>query len=160
MKMNTDNALGTVLDAPEHTGGTEAAARAILRFGALLDRREWSELGRLLADEVRVDYTELLGGEPLLLSGEELAGQWRDQLEPGTGSQHLISCVLVDPGPDGRTAHATANLVSLRFTLGTLGAPLRVLGGRYDFGLEASAPRTGGWRINAVTLHALWLENR
>lgn len=160
MKMDTDSALGAVLGAPERTGHAEAAARTILRFGALLDRCEWSELGRLLADRVRVDYTELLGGEPQLLSGVELAGQWRDQLTPGTGSQHLISSVLVDQGPDGATAHATANLVSLRFALGAPGTPLRVLGGRYDFDLEASALSADGWRISAVTLHALWLEKR
>jgi SnoaL-like domain len=47
-----------------------------------IDRLDWAEVRRCFADQVRIDYTELSGGESETLAADELIARWRGLL-PG-----------------------------------------------------------------------------
>ncbi|HEY8479104.1 MAG TPA: nuclear transport factor 2 family protein [Spirillospora sp.] len=116
------------------------------------DRREWDRLRTLFADEVRLDYTSLNGGEPGTLTPADIVAGWRDALGAYAATQHLITNHLVTV--DGDTAVCTASFQATHRHPGPLGtAPLWTLGGDYRFDLV----RAGGqWKIAGIEMIAKW----
>jgi SnoaL-like domain len=69
-----------------------------------VDRLDWVEVRHCLAGDVRVDYTELSGGEPETLAADDLVERWRGLLPGFDATQHMTGPVLVsqDGGPGVR----------------------------------------------------------
>ncbi|MBN6051538.1 nuclear transport factor 2 family protein, partial [Nonomuraea sp. RK-328] len=71
------------------------------------DQREWSELAKVFADKVRLDYTSLNGGEPVTLTPDEIVDGWQGALGAYAATQHLLGNHLVTV--DGDAAVCTAS---------------------------------------------------
>ncbi|MEM8618647.1 MAG: nuclear transport factor 2 family protein [Actinomycetota bacterium] len=113
------------------------------------DHHEWNAVEAVFADEVRLDYTSLQGGEPTTLSPADIVGGWRDHFATVPAHQHLVSNHLVDT--DGDRATATAQFIaSHQYT-----DRMWTLGGDYRFELSRSV---GGWQITAMTMTAVWQQ--
>lgn len=112
------------------------------------DRREWAELATVFADEVRLDYTSLGGGEPVTLSPEAIVSGWTAGLGVYTATHHLVSGHLVTV--DGDTAVCTATFTATHLKTDKT---LWTLGGTYRFGLSRGAT---GWRITGVVMTVVW----
>ncbi|MFE1285812.1 nuclear transport factor 2 family protein [Streptomyces sp. NPDC058751] len=115
------------------------------------DRRDWEALKDVFADEVRLDYTSLNGGEPALLAPREIADAWSRVLGGFDATQHLIANHLVTLAED--TAVCTAAFQATHRLADPFGAPLWTLGGTYRFDLVRSGE---GWRISGVVMTAVW----
>ncbi len=119
-------------------------------MAVLADRRAWDELTAIFADEVRVDYTSLNGGEPSVVSAPELITVWSEALGRLAATQHLVINHLATI--DGDSAVATAS-----FQATHVAAPPAsgrwVLGGDYRWEMARFG---GGWRISGVTMTLRW----
>lgn len=62
-----------------------------------LDRLEWASARDCLADQVRVDFTALSGGQPETLAADDLIARWRAVLPGFDVTQYLASPPVVTP---------------------------------------------------------------
>jgi hypothetical protein len=128
-----------------------AVAEACSSMGWFADRREWDRLEMLFTDQVRVDYTSLAGGEPVLIDRCELASSWSRTLGALSATQHLIAGQIVRVDGDSATSEANFQATHLGFLDGH--NSMWTLGGHYRFELSRLL---GEWRIAAVTMTAVW----
>jgi hypothetical protein len=97
---------------------------------------------------VRLDYTALFGGEPVVVAAGDVGAGWARALGTLT-TQHLVTNHLVTI--TGDRAVVTASFQATHVAAGA-DQPW-VLGGDYHYEL---ALRDGRWRISAVTLTPRW----
>ena len=73
----------------------------LIRLLYAIDRLGWREVRDCLADHLRVDYTDLFGGEPETLPAEDLVHRWRALVPGFDATQHLTGPVVLtnDGGP-------------------------------------------------------------
>ncbi|MCW8377490.1 nuclear transport factor 2 family protein [Streptomyces justiciae] len=131
----------------------QAVIETCTRMGWHADRREWAALKAVFADEVRLDYTSLNGGEPAVLAPEQIVDAWSRVLGGFDATQHLIAGHLVEPADD--TAVCTASFQATHRLANPFGAPLWTLGGTYRFDLVRV---DGRWRISGVVMTATWAD--
>jgi SnoaL-like domain len=69
-----------------------------------IDRLDWPAVRDAFADEIRVDYTSLSGGEPETLRADDLIARWQGLLPGFDATQHLAGPVVLtgDGGPGVR----------------------------------------------------------
>jgi hypothetical protein len=111
-----------------------------------VDDLDWDAVSASFTAEIATDYTSLWGGEPQVLTVDQLISWWR-QLAPGFDTtQHLIGPVVVTDA-DEHSATCTTNVRGYHHVDGATW----MVAGRYDMRLV----RSGGsdWQIAAVTLH-------
>jgi SnoaL-like domain len=60
-----------------------------------IDALDWAAVRATFADEVRVDYTSLSGGEPEILPADDLIARWQGLLPRFDATQHLIGPVVL-----------------------------------------------------------------
>jgi hypothetical protein len=70
-------------------------ADILTRMLHAVDRLDWDEVRACFAGQLRVDYTELNGGEPETLSPDDLIARWQGVLPGFDATQHLTGPVLV-----------------------------------------------------------------
>jgi hypothetical protein len=75
---------------PERMNDTGTLSRMLYA----IDRLDWPEVRRCFADQVRIDYTELSGGEPETLAADDLIARWRGLLPGFDATQHMTGPVL------------------------------------------------------------------
>lgn len=117
----------------------------------LTDHRDWDALEQVFAEQVTLDYTSLNGGEPVVLTPEQIVGAWRETLGGFAATQHLLANHLV--AIDGDTAVCTASFQATHRKADAFGASLWTLGGSYRFDLVRT---DGTWRIRGGVMTALW----
>jgi hypothetical protein len=67
---------------------------AVGRFFRAVDLRDWATVTALLADEIATDYVSLFGGEPEVVTREELVGRWQALLPGFDATQHCLGQLL------------------------------------------------------------------
>jgi SnoaL-like protein len=65
-------------------------ADVVTRLVHAIDARDWDTVRVVCADEVRMDYTSLWGGEPFTASIDELLVGWRALIDGFPATQHLL----------------------------------------------------------------------
>ncbi|MEM9037800.1 MAG: nuclear transport factor 2 family protein [Actinomycetota bacterium] len=113
------------------------------------DHHEWDEVEAVFAARVHLDYTSLQGGEPAELAPTEIVAGWSEHFATVPAHQHLVANHLVQV--DGERATVTAQFIASH----QYGERLWTLGGDYRFGLQR---RADGWRIDAMTMTAVWQQ--
>ncbi|WP_218024352.1 nuclear transport factor 2 family protein [Nocardia lijiangensis] len=115
------------------------------------DEREWDMLKTVFADEVRLDYTSLNGGEPATLSPEQIVEGWSRVLGGFASTQHLLGNPVASVMGD--TAVCTAPFQATHRLATEYGDSLWTLGGTYRFDLRRAGDN---WRITGVVMCARW----
>ena len=130
-----------------HGGVDELAVqRTLSRFMNCFDRKDWSGMASLLADDVHVDYFDLRGEPPCTISAAAFVDARRAALQ-AIHTQHLIG--NFDTDVHGSSADARASCVIFRrdatahFTSHAM----------YAFRLERRVDR---WVIAAIKQTILW----
>ncbi|KAJ6781770.1 hypothetical protein PWT90_08828 [Aphanocladium album] len=128
------------------------------------DRRMFAELSaEVFADQVEMDYTDLLGGEPFTTSGVKQAASWKAQLSGYASTQHGIIGILVNLQKPNETdsaptiATAVANITA---TLVSTDGKIVKNGGRLHLGLQRILAGSGeaSWRISSLRAVKGWME--
>jgi hypothetical protein len=68
----------------------DAVTTSIGRFFRAVDARDWDTVHALLADQVTLDYVSVFGGEPEIVSSDEVIGRWQGLLPGFDATQHLL----------------------------------------------------------------------
>jgi hypothetical protein len=137
--LSTPCAVASTL-AEQDAAAIETIVYSVATFA---DRGEFDALERLYAQQVRVDYTSLAGGEPEVKSARALMQQWAAVLPGFDRTRHAISGVQVRVR--GTEAKARASVVADHW----LGAQHWQVTGHYEYELERQAT---GWKIAAHRL--------
>jgi fermentation-respiration switch protein FrsA (DUF1100 family) len=107
-----------------------------------IDRRDWTAIAAILAEQIRTDYTSLFGGSIQIQPAHELIAAWRTLLPGFDATQHLTGPIVTDVSGDTARAHCAATGVHC------IGREHWTVSGHYDMELA----RTGSkWRISAIT---------
>jgi ketosteroid isomerase-like protein len=105
----------TLLAAKSVVANAEAPDAAAIKtvvesVAVLADSGNFEALEKLYADEIKVDYTSLAGGEPQLKSPQTLMTEWAGVLPGFERTRHVISNIKVSVS--GPRAIATADVVA------------------------------------------------
>lgn len=134
--------------APLARSDEEQVRDAILSLATAADRRDWTAVAAVFADDVDVDYTSVVGGTPATVSAANLVTGWKQGLERYQTTKHHFTDVQVTV--TGHTARAT-------FT--GQATHLKANGERWSCGgdYEYQFVRSGaGWKARAATFHMRW----
>ncbi|KAL1674276.1 hypothetical protein EV122DRAFT_293535 [Schizophyllum commune] len=118
----------------------------------------------IFADQVFIDYTSMLGGEPYTILGPEQAKTWKEMSVNFDAIQHTTFSPLIDLGQpsNDREQPSTANvLVNTGATIvrkAAEGGPILQTGGRYEIELTRTANSVNPWRISKLKMDNVWLN--
>jgi hypothetical protein len=108
------------------------------------DERDWAAVQNALADQVWLDYTSLSGGQPSLLTGEQIVDAWASFLPGFDKTHHQLSHFQVDLGGSSATARFSGKADHF------IGAASWTVEGSYD---AEAIQQTGRWRVTKLVLH-------
>jgi SnoaL-like domain len=117
----------------------------------LADRRDWTTLLAIFADDVRLDYTSLNGGNPATSPKAQVVESWRELFERLAATQHSLTghqALVTDD-----TATCVANFYAVHVGAAEFSDQQWVLGGHYRFELTRPGDR---WLISGLTMTAIW----
>jgi hypothetical protein len=106
------------------------------------DLRQWDRLRELYADEVVIDYTSLVGGEPAQVKADALIASWKIGLGRYQATQHLLGNHRVSV--EGETAQALVYVQATHWLPQPDGDSTWTVHGYYDYTLQQVG---GEWRI-------------
>jgi len=108
------------------------------------DQRDWIAVQNALADQVWLDYTSLAGGQPSLLTGQQIAVAWAAFLPGFDKTHHQLSHFEVDLGASSAKARFTGKADHF------IGTASWTVEGSYD---AEAIQQNGRWRVNKLVLH-------
>lgn len=108
-------------------------------MGILPDLRLFKALEPLLTDEVTVDYTSLLGGEPHTASPKEIIHRWKESLCGFDATRHKLENLVVEL--KGQEATVKADATATYF----LHEDIWECKGTYVFGCRLTVD---GWKVS------------
>lgn len=106
------------------------------------DQHQWERLRDLYADQVDIDYTSFVGGEPARVSANDLIAGWRTGLGRYRATQHLLGNHRVTV--DGESASALVYVQATHWLPQPDGDSTWTVHGYYDYTLQQIE---GRWRI-------------
>lgn len=112
-----------------------------------VDGKDWAKARSFFADEVRVDFTSLIGGQPATIKADDLIGGWRSNLGPKKTSLHLRGNHVVDV--DGDRAVIRSHAYAWNRMEGN-GDPLWEVWGNYRYELRRES---AGWKVTSFTFN-------
>jgi ketosteroid isomerase-like protein len=74
---------------------------------AAVDRKDWAAARAHFADQVRIDFTSLTGGEPATISSNALIAGWSGNLKGDKQSLHIRGHALVEVSGDRATVRSS-----------------------------------------------------
>lgn len=122
---------------------------------AAVDAKDWQAARALFTDEIRVDFTSLVGGEPATIPADALIEGWSGNLTQEKQSFHLRGNHRIKfDGLDAAVLHSHGYAWN-RMERGMLeengGEALWEVWGNYEHGFVRTER---GWRVNAMTFSA------
>lgn len=119
---------------------------------AAVDAKDWDLARSLFADDIAVNFTSLVGGEPAIIPVDALIDGWADNLKPSKTSFHLRGNHRVSFSGDDRAQMLSHGYAWNRMEAGALpengGEALWEVWGVYEHGFER---RPSGWLVTSMT---------
>ncbi len=123
------------------------------QVGMTADLRDWKACRNCFTDQVDVDYTSLIGGQPAMVSADDLIESWSQQLSGLKTTQHMITNHAVTL--NGDTATCISQFQAQHLLPNDTGGPLWTLGGIYHHELMHT---NNGWKVCKMKMTATWAE--
>jgi len=109
------------------------------------DLRTWETVEACFADSVNLDYTSLVGGEPLQVTPSQIMVGWKSLLPGFQATHHQVSNFLIDL--DGNEAACSANGIAYHYLPNQEGENFWTVVGTYDFQL---AKQGQDWKVTMM----------
>lgn len=122
-----------------------AIIRVANAIDAAVDRKDWAKARGFFADQIRVDFTSLSGGEPATIKSDDLINGWTSNLGSRKTSFHLRGNHLVEVEGDRGTIYSHAYAWN---RLEGQGDPLWEVWGHYTYDLIRTP---AGWKVTSFT---------
>ena len=116
-----------------------------------VDAKDWAAARSYFADDVRVDFTSLAGGEPATIASDDLIGGWRANLFEEKPSFHLRGNHLVELNGDAASMTSHGYAWNKYDALADKGGAFWEVWGVYEYDF---ARIDGVWNITAFTFRA------
>lgn len=117
------------------------------------DRRNWQGLIGCFADEVLLDYTAMVGGEPSKLKPEEIAEAWKGLLSGFEMTQHTVTNHEVRI--KGNEAEVFSYVTAVHYLPNESGTDTWTVVGYYDHHLMKTSL---GWRVDQMKFTPTLIE--
>ncbi len=117
------------------------------------DKRDWTEVKALFASRVLFDMTSLAGGEPVVITPQEIVDGWDKGLKPLTAIHHQTGNYLVDIQVNGATAFCYG--VAWHYLPNKTNRNTRTFVGSYDIHLQEDE---GGWKIDRFRFNLKFID--
>jgi ketosteroid isomerase-like protein len=83
-----------------------AIMRVATEIEVAVDRKDWVAARSHFADDIRVDFTSLVGGEPANIKADDLIAGWSSNLKGNKESLHIRGGELITIEGDTATMHS------------------------------------------------------
>jgi hypothetical protein len=113
-----------------------------------VDRKDWTKARSFFADNVRADFTSLVGGEPAVIKSDDLITGWSGNLKGNKQSQHIRGGALVTI--NGDKASVYSNGYAWNKMPGGTDGDLWEVWGKYIHDFER---KNGEWKITGFTFN-------
>jgi hypothetical protein len=113
-----------------------------------VDRKDWAKARSFFADNVRVDFTSLVGGEPATIKSDDLIAGWSGNLKGNKQSLHIRGGALVTI--NGDKASVYSNGYAWNKMPGGKDGDLWEVWGNYVHEFERT---NAGWKITSFTFN-------
>ena len=133
------------------TAGQKEPADVVAEMFFATDRRAWDEVRNSFTDTVRLDYTSLNGGEPVMIAADDMVEAWKGVLPGFDSTHHHVTPVMTTPSAEG--ARVILNGTATHRLASAHGDSLWTIGGYYEADLVSEVD---GWKIARFTFVATW----
>jgi hypothetical protein len=113
-----------------------------------VDRKDWPKARSSFADQVRVDFTSLVGGQPATIKSDDLIAGWSGNLKGNKQSLHIRGGALVTL--NGDKASVYSNGYAWNKMPGGTDGDLWEVWGNYIHEFERTQ---NGWKITGFTFN-------
>ena len=117
--------------------------------GFYADMHEWHKLRQCYADELELDYTSLVGGEPARLRADDLIAAWMSSLTQYQATQHMVTNHRVEIS--GTRATCIAYVQASHWLPNDSGNPMWEVNGYYRYTLVRDG---SSWKITRHIFNA------
>ena len=117
---------------------TEEIIQSISNLFVGADERNWQKVQSVMANSVLLDYTSMAGGNPAIMTPQQVTGAWAAFLPGFDKTYHQLSGFEVKVNGDTATAHYAGKADHL------IGEETWTVGGTYDTGLQTV---NGQWLV-------------
>ncbi len=128
---------------------------AVNAVGSLADARKWPDLRAVFADNVDVDYTSLLGGQPSRVKADELIAGWKQGLGAFAKTEHVVNGHEVTV--NGDTAECRARFIATHTRSTPDSTDRWTVGGRYRYTLNKL---NGQWKVTGTVMTMEWEQGK
>lgn len=122
---------------------------------AAVDAKDWGLARSFFAEEVAVDFTSLVGGEPATIPSDSLIGAWSSNLTAEKTSFHLRGNHRITVDGSGKATMVSHGYAWNRMERGALpengGDPMWEVWGAYEHVFEETDQ---GWRLTGMSFFA------
>lgn len=125
-----------------------AVMRIATEIDVAVDRKDWPRARSFFADNVRVDFTSLVGGEPATIKSDDLITSWSGNLKGNKQSQHIRGGALVTLNGDKATVYS--NGYAWNKMPGGTDGDLWEVWGNYIHDMERT---NTGWKVTGFTFN-------
>ncbi|MGE5172885.1 MAG: nuclear transport factor 2 family protein [Betaproteobacteria bacterium] len=117
------------------------------------DKRDWPEVKALFASRVLFDMTSLAGGQPAIITPQEIVDGWDKGLKALTAIHHQTGNFLVDIKGDETTLFCYG--VAWHYLPNKTNRNTRTFVGSYDFHLKK---QDGEWKIDRFKFNLKFID--
>jgi len=117
------------------------------------DNRDWPAVKECFADRVLFDMTSMAGGEPAVMTPQQITDGWEQGLHGLAAIHHQAGNFLVTFGDGGADVFCYA--IALHYLPNTAGGSVRRFVGGYDLHL---ANLDGSWRIDRFRFNLKFID--
>jgi SnoaL-like domain len=134
-----------------NTAGQREPADVVVEMFFATDRRAWDTVRDSFTDTVRLDYTSLTGGEPVMIAADDMVEAWKGVLPGFDATHHHVTPVTTTPSAE--EARVILNGTATHRLASAHGESLWTIGGYYEVDLVTGVD---GWKIARFTFVATW----
>jgi hypothetical protein len=113
-----------------------------------VDRKDWTTARAFFADQVRVDFTSLVGGQPATIPSDALMQGWSSNLKGDKESLHIRGHALVTINGDRATVHSNGYAWNRKPGATDGSGDLWEVWGAYTHEMTRTAQ---GWKVTGFT---------
>jgi hypothetical protein len=113
-----------------------------------VDRKDWTRARSFFADQVRVDFTSLVGGQPATIPSDALMQGWAANLKGDKDSLHIRGHALVSIDGDRATVRSNGYAWNRKPGSPDASGDLWEVWGAYAHELQRTAQ---GWKVTGFT---------
>jgi hypothetical protein len=113
-----------------------------------VDRKDWTRARSFFADQVRVDFTSLVGGQPMTIPSDGLMQGWSANLKGDKESLHIRGHALVTINGDRATVYSNGSAWNRKPGAPDGSGDLWEVWGNYTHELIRTAQ---GWKVTGFT---------